>query len=137
MDIIHRVQLYFQKPMVRIRLDTHIRTIVFLTGGKLTMFKLCNYGKGTMWFLGLFWIILLFMKLILLLVNFCRTIRTKYVYFVVYALFSCLWIESAWVGTSVLVLFGHEWVLRYLSFVDMSEELWLLWSLFYRYTNSR
>jgi hypothetical protein len=30
------------------------------------------------------------MKLILLLVNFCRTIRVAYAYFVVYALFSCL-----------------------------------------------
>jgi hypothetical protein len=31
--------------------------------------------KGMMWFLGLFQIILLFMKLILLVVNFCRTVR--------------------------------------------------------------
>jgi hypothetical protein len=35
-SIIQHVQLYFQKPMVRIRLDVHIRTIVMLTGGKLT-----------------------------------------------------------------------------------------------------
>jgi hypothetical protein len=40
--------------------------------------------------LGLFQIILLFMKLILLLVNFSRTIRTASIYFVVDALFSCL-----------------------------------------------
>jgi hypothetical protein len=40
--------------------------------------------------LGLFRIILLFMKLILLFVNFSRTIRATSVYFVVYALFSCL-----------------------------------------------
>jgi hypothetical protein len=38
----------------------------------------------------IFGIILLFMKLILLLVNFCRTIRDAYVYFVVYVLFSCV-----------------------------------------------
>jgi hypothetical protein len=31
--------------MMRIHLDAHIRTIVVLTGGKLTVFKLCNYGK--------------------------------------------------------------------------------------------
>jgi hypothetical protein len=34
--VIHRIRLYFQKPAVRIRLDVHIRTIVVLTGGKLT-----------------------------------------------------------------------------------------------------
>jgi hypothetical protein len=45
-------------------------------------------GKGMRLFLGLFRIILLFMKLILLLVNFCRTIRAANVYFVVYALIS-------------------------------------------------
>jgi hypothetical protein len=52
-------------------------------GSKLTVFKLCNYGKGN-------GVILLFMKLILLLVCFSRTIRTVSVYFVGYALFSCL-----------------------------------------------
>jgi hypothetical protein len=36
MGIIHRVLSYIQKPTVRIRLDAHIRTIVVLTGGKLT-----------------------------------------------------------------------------------------------------
>jgi hypothetical protein len=61
-------------------------------GGKLTLFKLYNYGimqaKVThVIFFGLFQIILLFMKLILLLVNFCRTIRAVSVYFIIYALF--------------------------------------------------
>jgi hypothetical protein len=32
--------------MVRKHLDTHIRTIVVLTSGKLAVFKLCNYGKN-------------------------------------------------------------------------------------------
>jgi hypothetical protein len=54
------------------------------------VFNLCNYDKVMVWILGLFRIILLFMKLILLLVNFSRTIRDAYVYFVVYVLFSCL-----------------------------------------------
>jgi hypothetical protein len=36
MSIIPRWRPYFQKPMVRIQLDAHIRTIVVLTGGKLT-----------------------------------------------------------------------------------------------------
>jgi hypothetical protein len=36
----------FFKTAMRIHLDAHIRTIVVLTGGKLTVFKLCNYGKG-------------------------------------------------------------------------------------------
>jgi hypothetical protein len=35
-SIIHHLRPYFRKPMVRIRLDAHIRTIVVLTGGKLT-----------------------------------------------------------------------------------------------------
>jgi hypothetical protein len=56
-------------------------------GCKLTMFKLCNYGivmaKISRVIFGLFW-------LILLLVNFYRTIRDAYVYFVVYDLFSSL-----------------------------------------------
>jgi hypothetical protein len=55
------------------------------------MFKLCNYachGKSCD-FLGLFHIILLFMK-IFLLVNFYRPIRDVYVYFVARASFSCL-----------------------------------------------
>jgi hypothetical protein len=59
-------------------------------GGKLTVFKLCNYGKDNSVILGLFRIILLFMKLILLLVNFSTIIRATSVYFIVYALFSCL-----------------------------------------------
>jgi hypothetical protein len=33
--IIHHVRSYFQKPMVRIRLDVHIRTILVLIGGKI------------------------------------------------------------------------------------------------------
>jgi hypothetical protein len=40
--------------------------------------------------LGLFQLILLFMRLILLLVNFSRTIRVVYAYFIIYALFSYL-----------------------------------------------
>jgi hypothetical protein len=32
--------------MVRKHLNTHIRTIVVLTSGKLAVFKLCNYGKN-------------------------------------------------------------------------------------------
>jgi hypothetical protein len=61
-------------------------------GGKLTLFKLCNYaGQGKSCdILGLFRLILLFIRFILLLMNFSRTIRVAYVYFIVYALFSCL-----------------------------------------------
>jgi hypothetical protein len=59
-------------------------------GGKLTLFNLCNCDKGNGVVLGLFQIILLFIKLILLLMNFSKTIRVAYVYFVVYTLFSCL-----------------------------------------------
>jgi hypothetical protein len=60
-------------------------------GGKLTMFKLCNYSKGKSCdIFRLFRIILLFMKLILLLVNFSITIRATSAYFIVYALFPCL-----------------------------------------------
>jgi hypothetical protein len=54
--------------------------------GKLIMFKLYNYNKGKSCdIFRLFRIILLFMKLILLLVNFTITIRTVSVYFLVYA----------------------------------------------------
>jgi hypothetical protein len=37
-DVIHHVQSYFQKHTVRKHLEAHIRTIVVLTGGKLTEF---------------------------------------------------------------------------------------------------
>jgi hypothetical protein len=43
--IIHHVPPYFRKHTVRKCLDAHIRTIVVLTGGKLIVFKFCNYGK--------------------------------------------------------------------------------------------
>jgi hypothetical protein len=61
-------------------------------GGMLIVFNLCNYaGQGKPCdFFGLFQPILCFMRIILLLVNFCRTIRTVYAYFIIYALFSCL-----------------------------------------------
>jgi hypothetical protein len=36
--VIHHVRSYFQKSMMRKRLDAHIMTIVVLTGGKLTGF---------------------------------------------------------------------------------------------------
>jgi hypothetical protein len=36
MSIIPHQWSYFRKPMVRIHIDEHIRTIVVLTGGKLT-----------------------------------------------------------------------------------------------------
>jgi hypothetical protein len=61
------------------------------------------------WIFILFQIILLFMKLIFLLVNFGRTIRTASVVFIVMPYF--LFILS--IGLSV--------VLRYRSMMDMSE----------------
>jgi hypothetical protein len=94
---------------VRIRIYAYISIVVVLTSGEWTVFKLCNYGKDMVWFFGLFQIILLFMKLILLLVNFSRTIRTASVYFIVYVLF--FFMDR--IGMSV--------VLRYWSLVDMSE----------------
>jgi hypothetical protein len=90
--------------------------------GKLTMFKLCNYGKGMVWSLKLFQIILLFIKLILLFVNFSRTIRDASVYFVVYALFSYLCLVYAWVGYFDTAP------------MDMHEGWWLLRSIVCRYT---
>jgi hypothetical protein len=35
MVIIHHIRSYFRKPIVRIRLDAHIRTIIVLIGDKL------------------------------------------------------------------------------------------------------
>jgi hypothetical protein len=47
MGIKYRVRSYLRKPMVRKRLDAHIRTIVVLSGGKansdlLSAFAFCN-----------------------------------------------------------------------------------------------
>jgi hypothetical protein len=57
-------------------------------GGKLIIFKFCNYefvlAIISRVIFGLFQLILLFMKLILLLLNFFRTIRIANVYFVFY-----------------------------------------------------
>jgi hypothetical protein len=65
-----------------------------LLGGKLTMFKLCNYrimlAKVSRLIFRLFRLILLSIKPILLLVNFCITIRVAYDYFIVNGLFSYL-----------------------------------------------
>jgi hypothetical protein len=36
MGIIHHVQYYFQKPMMRMHLDAHIKTTIVLTSGKIT-----------------------------------------------------------------------------------------------------
>jgi hypothetical protein len=36
--VIYCIRSYFQKPTVRIRLEAHIKTIVILTGSKLTGF---------------------------------------------------------------------------------------------------
>jgi hypothetical protein len=36
--VIDRIQQYFQKPTVRKYLDAHIKTIVVLVGGNLTVF---------------------------------------------------------------------------------------------------
>jgi hypothetical protein len=63
-------------------------------GGKLTIFKLCNYrimlAKVSRLIFRLFQLILLSIKHILLLVNFCITIRVAYDYFIVNGLFSYL-----------------------------------------------
>jgi hypothetical protein len=50
MGVIHRIRPYFQKPTVRIHLNSDIRTIVVLIGGKLTWFN----------FLPLFYVIYYF-----------------------------------------------------------------------------
>jgi hypothetical protein len=77
--------------MVRNVFCSHKDYISFL-GVRLTVFNLCNYaGEGKPCdFFGLFWLIFLFMKLILLVVNSCRTIRVVYAYFVGHSLFYCL-----------------------------------------------
>jgi hypothetical protein len=91
---------------VRICVYVHIRTIVFLTGGKLTMFKLCNYGKGVVSFLELFYCL--------------------------WSLFCCWWILVELLGLRVFILLfmlyflfmnriGMSVILWYWSLVDMNE----------------
>jgi hypothetical protein len=96
-------------------------------------------------------VIFLSVYLILLLINLfyywwpyfivcdiCRTIRACVCLLLLFMdIFGCLCLaDKTWASTSVLVLCGHEWVLRYWSFVDISEKWWLMWSIFCRYTNS-
>jgi hypothetical protein len=51
----------------------------------------------------------------------CRTIRICVCLLLLFMnIFGCLCLaDRTWVSTSVLVLCGHEWVLRYWSFVDI------------------
>jgi hypothetical protein len=52
-----------------------------------------------------------------------RTIRTCVCLLLLFMdIFGCLCLaDRTWVGSSVLVLCGYEWVLRYWSFVDIGE----------------
>jgi hypothetical protein len=54
----------------------------------------------------------------------CRTIRDYGCLLLLFMdIFYCLCLaDRTWVGTSVLVLCGYEWVFRYWSFVNMSEK---------------
>jgi hypothetical protein len=103
--------------------------------------NLCNYGIASTKVCCDFWSV----HLILLVVTLfcclwpCRTIRACVCLLLLFMdIFGCLCLgDRTWVGTSVLVLCGHEWVLRYRSFVDMGEKWWSMWSIFCSYTNSR
>jgi hypothetical protein len=106
----------------------HIRTIVVSLGGMLT-------------YVLIFRVFILFCCWwpYFVVCDLCRTIAACGCLLLLFMdIFGCLYLANrTWVSTSVLVLCGHEWVLRYWSFVDMCEKWWLMWSIFCRYTNSR
>jgi hypothetical protein len=91
--------------------------------GKLTMFTFCNYeivlAKVSCVILRLFWLILLFVVLV--------EILGLWVLIFVYALFWLFMISlGTWVGTWVLVCYGHEWAHECRSSKGMCESWWLL-----------
>jgi hypothetical protein len=63
-------------------------------GGKLTIFKLCNYeivlAMVSYVFFGIVLAYFIIYEAYFVIGEFCRTIRAAYAYFIVYALFSCL-----------------------------------------------
>jgi hypothetical protein len=120
----------------------HIRTLVVSLGGKLTYVLIyATTELHQRMYVVIFGVFILFYCWwpYFVVCDICRTIRTCVCLILLFMdIFGCLCLaDRTWVCTSVLVLYGHEWVLRYCSFVDMSEKWWLTWSIFCRYTNSR
>jgi hypothetical protein len=120
----------------------HIRTLVVSLGGKLTYVLIYATTKLHQWrYVVIFGVFILFYCWwpYFVVCGLCRTIRACVCLLLLFMdIFGCLCLpDRTWVGTSVLVLCGHEWVLRYWSFVDMGEKWWLMWSIFCMYTNSR
>jgi hypothetical protein len=81
-SVIHLIRFYFLKTAVRIHLDAHIRTIVVLTGGKLTVQLQQMYGV----IFGIFLNYFVVYEAYFIVDEFCRTIRVASVYFVVLCL---------------------------------------------------
>jgi hypothetical protein len=120
----------------------HLRTLVVSLGGKLTSVLIyATMELHQRRYVVIFGVFILFCCWCpyFVVCGICRTIRTCVCLLLLFmVIVGCLCLaDRTWVGTSVLVLCGHEWVVRYWSFVDMGEKWWLVWSVFCRYTNSR
>jgi hypothetical protein len=120
----------------------HIRTIVVSLGGMLTyvlIYATTELHKRR--YVVIFEVFILFCRLwpYFVVCDIGRTIRSYGCLLLLFMdIFGCLCLaDRTWVCTSILVLCGYEWVLRYWYFVDMGEKWWLMWSIFCRYTNSR
>jgi hypothetical protein len=112
----------------------HILTIVVSLGVKLTYVFFYVTTELHQWrYVVIFWFFILFYCWwpYFIVCGFCRTIRACECLLLLFMRLFWLFVFSyrTWVGTLVLVLCEHEWVLRYWSFVDMSEEWWLTWSI--------
>jgi hypothetical protein len=94
--------------------------------------SICIYEFVVAKVCGDFWsvdLILLLMTLFWLFVALVELLVLWISYFVVYEDFGCLWVACrAWVGTKVLVCYGHEWTHECWSLTGMCEGWWLLWS---------
>jgi hypothetical protein len=104
----------------------YIRTLVVSLGGKLTYVLI--YATTELHqrrYVVIFGVFILFYCWCsyFIVCGICRIIRTCICLILLFMnIFGCLCLaDRTWVGISVLVLCGHEWVLRYWSFVDMSE----------------
>jgi hypothetical protein len=96
----------------------HMRTLVVSLGGKLTYVLIYATTKLHQWrYVVIFGVFILFCCWwpYFVVCDLCWTIRTcVYLLLLFMDIFGCLCLaDRTWVSTSVLVLYGHEWVLWY------------------------
>jgi hypothetical protein len=96
----------------------HIRTLIVFLGGKLTYVLIYAPTELHQWrYIVIFGVCILFYYWCpyFIVCDICRTVKTCVCLLLLFMdIIGCLCLaDRIWVCTSVLVLCGHEWVLRY------------------------